>query len=206
MILTDRDIRSRLQEGDLRIEPLDWDEIQPASIDMTLAAKLRIFSALPGQDIDPANPDETAPTVEISVAPADVFRLMPGQFILGSTVEKVAIPADIVGRIEGKSSLGRLGLLIHATAGYVDPGFQGDLTLEISNGSANPILLRPGMRIAQLALLQATSPAERPYGSQHLNSRYQDQKGATPSRSHPQHSHATAASATSDQHGEIDQR
>ena len=203
MILSDREIRSRLQQGDLRIAPLNWDEIQPASIDMKLAARLRIFSALPGQDMDPMNPEETAPTIETHIAADGVFRLMPGQFILGATIEKVVIPHDIVGRIEGKSSLGRLGLLIHATAGYVDPGFQGDLTLEISNGAANPILLRPGMRIAQLALLQATSPAERPYGSQNLQSRYQDQQGATPSRSEPQHD---STAGDSDNHGANDQR
>ena len=183
MILTDRDIRLRIQKGDLRIEPLNAQDIQPASIDMKLASMLRIFSALPGQDTDPENPEETAPTVPVHIPPGERFRLMPGQFILGSTIEKVWIPDDIVGRIEGKSSLGRLGLLIHATAGYVDPGWIGNLTLEIANGSSNPILLRPEMRIAQLALLQATSRAERPYGSPSLNSRYQGQEEATPSRS-----------------------
>ena len=185
MILTDRDIHLRIQKGDLRIEPLNAEDIQPASIDMKLASRLRIFSALPGQDIDPENPEQTAPTVPIDIPPGEQFRLMPGQFILGSTIEKVWIPDDIVGRIEGKSSLGRLGLLIHATAGYVDPGWVGNLTLEIANGSANPILLRPTMRIAQLALLQATSRAERPYGSPSLNSRYQGQEEATPSRTRP---------------------
>ena len=185
MILSDREIRSRLTAGDLHIEPLDWNEIQPASIDIRLHPTLRIFSALPGQDINPAHPEATAPTIERFIPPNGTFRLMPGQFILGSTIEQVVIPHDTVGRIEGKSSLGRLGLLIHATAGYVDPGFEGNLTLEISNGSSNPILLSPGMRIAQLALLQATSPAERPYGSSELRSRYQGQKGATPSRSTP---------------------
>ena len=183
MILSDRDIRLCLQKGELRIEPLNGEEIQPASIDLKLASRLRIFSALPGQDIDPDNPEETAPTVPVDIPPGKTFRLMPGQFILGSTIEKVWMPTNIVGRIEGKSSLGRLGLLIHATAGYVDPGWIGNLTLEISNGSTNPILLRPQMRIAQLALLQATSPAENPYGSANLNSRYQGQEEATPSRS-----------------------
>ena len=168
MILSDRDIRLRLHKGDLRIEPLIAGEIQPASIDLKLASRLRIFTALPGQDIDPDDPEDSAPTVPVDVPPGDRFRLMPGQFILGSTVEKIWIPDDLVGRIEGKSSLGRLGLLIHSTAGYVDPGWVGNLTLEIANGSANPILLRPGMRIAQLALLQATSRAENPYGSPSL--------------------------------------
>ena len=182
MILSDRDIRLRLHKGDLRIEPLIAGEIQPASIDLKLASRLRIFTALPGQDIDPDDPEDSAPTVPVDVPPGERFRLMPGQFILGSTVEKIWIPDDLVGRIEGKSSLGRLGLLIHSTAGYVDPGWVGNLTLEIANGSANPILLRPGMRIAQLALLQATSRAENPYGSPSLNSHYQGQDEATPSR------------------------
>ena len=112
MILSDRDIHLRLRKGDLRIEPLNSMEIQPASIDLKLASRLRIFTALPGQDIDPDNPEETAPTIPVDIPPGETFRLMPGQFVLGSTIEKVWIPTDIVGRIEGKSSLGRLGLLI----------------------------------------------------------------------------------------------
>ena len=183
MILSDRDIRDRLARGDLSVSPIDDADIQPASIDLKLAPRLRVFVQSSGLDTDPEDPERTAPTCAVDVADGERFRLMPGQFILGSTAEQVAIPADLVGRIEGKSSLGRLGLLIHATAGYVDPGFTGRLTLEISNGSAKPILLRPGMPIAQLALIQATSPADRPYGSPQLNSRYQRQDEATPSRS-----------------------
>ena len=187
MILSDREILNRLEAGDLTIKPLDINDVQPASIDLKLAGQIRIFAALPGQDIDPLDPANTAPTLPMDIAEDSPFRLTPGQFVLGSTIEEVKIPHDLVGRIEGKSSLGRLGLLIHATAGYVDPGFTGNLTLEIANGSANPILLRQGMRIAQLALIQASSPALRPYGSSKLQSRYQGQHGATPSRAHPGH-------------------
>lgn len=185
MILSDRDIHRRLATRELRINPLDPANVQPASVDLTLDAYLRTFDALPGQDIDPELPETTAPTAPAEIPPDGTFRLMPGQFILASTQETVCIPNDLVGRIEGKSSLGRLGLLIHATAGYVDPGFAGALTLEISNASANPILLRAGMHIAQLALLQVTSAAERPYGSPGLRSRYQGQLRATPSRPRP---------------------
>lgn len=185
MILSDQEIFARLHSGDLVITPLDLDDVQPASIDLRLASPVRIFTALPGQDIDPLHPTITAPTLPVEIGPRDPFRLMPGQFILGSTTEQVKIPDDLIARIEGKSSLGRLGLLIHATAGYVDPGFTGNLTLEIANGSANPILLRPGMQIAQLALIQASSPALRPYGSSKLKSRYQGQAGPTPSRPRP---------------------
>ena len=183
MILTDRDIRSGVQLGRILIEPFDSSAVQPASIDMTLADTVRVFTALPGQDVDPEKPETTSPTQPVDMTKIGFFRLMPGQFLLGSTLEKVRIPDDLVARIEGKSSLGRLGLMIHATAGYVDPGFSGDLTLEIANVSANPILLRPGMKIAQLALLTASSPAERPYGSPGLGSKYQGQRGTTPSRS-----------------------
>lgn len=183
MILSDRDIRDALAARTLGISPCDPDMIQPSSVDMRLDWDFRVFDSQRHPCIDPSRdqPDLTRP---VTVEEGEPFVLHPGQFALASTYETVTLPDDLVGHLEGKSSLGRLGLVVHSTAGYIDPGFTGTITLELSNMAALPILLWPGMRIGQLALHQMTSPAEFPYGSPSLGSKYQGQQGPTPSRSH----------------------
>ncbi len=182
MILSDRDIRAQIEAGRIVIDPFQAEAVQPSSVDLHLDRRFRVFanSRHPYIDVREAQPDLTE-LVEIDAdAP---FILHPGEFVLGSTLERVRLPDDLVARLEGKSSLGRLGLLIHSTAGYVDPGWDGNLTLELSNVANLPITLWPGMKIGQLCMFRLTSPAEHPYGSAVYGSRYQDQRGPTPSRS-----------------------
>jgi len=182
MILSDRTLRERIAAGSIGIEPFDAGAVQPASIDLRLGEAFRVFTRHKYGFVDLAvdQPDLTEP---VSVPPGESFALHPGEFALGSTVERVGVPADLVGRLEGKSSLGRLGLIIHSTAGYIDPGFEGTLTLELSNVANLPIVLTPGMPIGQISFMRMTTPVERPYGSPGLGSRYQGQVDPTPSRS-----------------------
>ena len=177
MVLSDRDIRAELACGRIVIEPLDPKDVQPASVDVRLGSSFRIFRNSTHTYIDPtvSQPDLTE---EVVVAEGGQFVLHPGQFVLGTTLERIAVPDDILGKLEGKSTLGRLGLMIHSTAGYVDPGWDGEITLELSNVATLPIVLHPGMRIGQMSFERMTSPAERPYGSVGLGSHYQGQHGA----------------------------
>ncbi len=183
MVLSDKALRDAIDEGRLAICPLDHTAIQPSSIDLRLDASFRVFVNQTETHIDPRVPQPDL-TQEVVVGEGDKFVLHPNEFVLGGTVETIRMSADLVGRVEGKSSLGRLGLMVHSTAGYVDPGFRGRLTLELSNHANLPILLWPGMRVGQLSVMQLTSPAERPYGSPGLSSKYQNQQVTTPSRSH----------------------
>lgn len=181
MILSDRSIRAALADGRVKVEPLAEDAIQPSSIDLRLDRFFRVFHNHRYPHID-VRADQQDLTEEFEVPGGEAFVLHPGEFVLGSTLERVALPDDLVARIEGKSSLGRLGLLVHATAGFVDAGWDGHLTLEFSNVATLPIVIYPGMRIGQLALFQLDAPAENPYGSESLGSKYKGQRGPTPSR------------------------
>jgi len=181
MILSDRDLKAALDSGRLVVEPLGGDAIQPSSIDLRIGRHFRVFANTRYPYIDVKQPMEDL-TELVEITGDEPFILHPGEFVLGTTMERVAIPDDLVGRLEGKSSLGRLGLLIHSTAGFVDAGFRGNLTLELSNVANLPITLYPGMKIGQISLFQMTSPAENPYGSGRLSSKYLDQVGPTPSR------------------------
>jgi dCTP deaminase len=183
VILSDATIREHLDAGRIVIDPLLEGAIQPSSVDLRLAAQFRVFAnhRYPFIDVRQEQPELT----ELIEVPADeAFVLHPGEFVLGATFERIALPDDVVARIEGKSSLGRLGLVIHATAGFVDAGFDGDVTLELSNMATLPILLYPGMRIAQLAFFELDRPSERPYGAGASGSKYQGQRGPTASRYH----------------------
>ena len=180
MVLSDRDIKKELESGRLIVEPLVEDFIQPASIDVRLGSNFRVFKNSQHAFIDPCI-QQPELTESIDVDEDGSFILHPGQFVLGTTLERIVVPDDILGKLEGKSTLGRLGLMIHSTAGYVDPGWDGELTLELSNVCTLPIKLRPGMRIGQLSFERMSSPVERPYGSENLGSHYQGQSGATPS-------------------------
>jgi dCTP deaminase len=180
-VLSDRSIKEALASGRLGIEPLDEAAIQPASVDVRLDAAFRVFKTTSRPYVDVAQEvDDLTELVEIS--PEEPFVIHPGSFCLGSTLETITIPNDIVARVDGKSSLGRLGLLVHATAGYVDPGWMGKLTLELSNQSQMPIALYYGMRIAQISFIELTTPVDRPYGHADLGSKYQGQTGPTASR------------------------
>lgn len=181
MVLSDRTIKLELAKGRIVVDPLDPDDIQPSSVDLHLGSDFQVFrnSRLPY--IDPAR-EQPGLTERVTASAAEPFVLHPSEFALGTTVERIALPDDIVGRLEGKSSLGRLGLLIHSTAGYVDPGWDGKLTLELSNVANLPIILAPGMKIGQISFAHMTSPVDRPYGHPDLRSKYQGQKEATPSR------------------------
>jgi len=181
MILSDRDLKIELESGRVVVEPLGANAIQPSSIDLRIGRHFRIFANTRYPYIDVRKPMEGL-TELVEVTGEDPFILHPGEFVLGTTLERVAIPDDLVGRLEGKSSLGRLGLLIHSTAGFVDAGFAGNLTLELSNVANLPITLYPGMKIGQISLFRMSSPAEHPYGSNRLGSKYLDQVGPTPSR------------------------
>lgn len=181
MILSDRSIREAIDSGRIVIDPLDESMIQPSSVDVTVDRYFRVFRNHTTGIIDvKTNLEDLTELVEIP--DGDVFILHPGEFVLGATAERVAIGDDLVGRLEGKSSLGRLGLLIHSTAGFVDAGWDGYLTLELSNVATLPITLYPGMKIGQISFLSMTTPADRPYGSASLGSKYQGQRGPTPSR------------------------
>ena len=183
MLLSDRDIRAELSSGRVRLEPLDEAMVQPSSVDVRLDRFFRLFDNHKYAVIDPAQ-DQPDLTRQVEVAPDEPFVLHPGEFVLGSTYEAVTLPDDVAARLEGKSSLGRLGLLTHSTAGFVDPGFSGHVTLELSNVATLPITLWPGMKIGQLCFFRLSSPAEHPYGSERYGSRYQGQRGPTASRSH----------------------
>ncbi len=182
MLLSDRDIRAEIDAQRVVIEPYDPVMIQPSSVDVRLDRWFRVFENHRYPHIDPSieQPDLTRLIEPVRDEP---FILHPGEFVLGSTYEVVTLPDDIAGRLEGKSSLGRLGLLTHSTAGFIDPGFSGHVTLELSNVATLPITLYPGMKIGQLCLFRLSSPAEFPYGSAAAGSRYQGQRGPTPSRS-----------------------
>jgi len=181
VILSDRSLREAIAAGRLVIDPLDDDAIQPSSIDVRLDSTFRVFYTARHPYIDVKQPmDDLTELVEVK--PDNAFILHPGEFVLGSTLEEVGIPADLAARLEGKSSLGRLGLMTHSTAGFLDPGFNGHVTLELSNVANLPITLYPGMRIGQIAVFQLTTAAERPYGSRGVGSKYQGQRGPTPSR------------------------
>ncbi|MFI7273814.1 dCTP deaminase [Streptomyces sp. NPDC049879] len=183
MLLSDKDIRTEIDLGRMGIDPFDESMIQPSSIDVRLDRYFRVFENHRYPHIDPSvEQPELTRTIE---PPADEpFILHPGEFVLASTYEVITLPEDLASRLEGKSSLGRLGLLTHSTAGFIDPGFSGHVTLELSNVATLPIKLWPGMKIGQLCLFRLTSPAERPYGSAGVGSRYQGQRGPTPSRSY----------------------
>jgi dCTP deaminase len=182
MLLSDRDIRAEVEAGRLAVEPWDAALVQPSSVDVRLDRFFRVFNNSRYTHIDPSvQQDELTALVEPEGD--EPFVLHPGEFVLGSTLEIVTLPEDLAGRLEGKSSLGRLGLLTHSTAGFIDPGFTGHITLELSNVANLPITLWPGMKIGQLCLFRLSSAAEHPYGSAVYGSRYQDQRGPTPSRS-----------------------
>jgi dCTP deaminase len=179
MILSDRTIREQIDAGRIVIDPFDPSCVQPSSVDLHVDSQFRVFanSRYPYIDVKEEMPDLTE---LVEVKPDEAFILHPGEFVLGSTAERVGIPNDLVARLEGKSSLGRLGLLIHSTAGYVDPGWDGYLTLELSNVANLPITLYPGMKIGQISFFMLTTEADVPYGS--AGNKYQGQRGPTPSR------------------------
>lgn len=182
MLLSDRDILAHLENGQIGLDPWDPQMIQPASIDVRLDRYFRLFNNHKYSVIDPAaDQSDLTSLVDTGDRP---FVLHPGEFVLGATYEKVTLSNGIAARLEGKSSLGRLGLLTHSTAGFIDPGFTGHVTLELSNTATMPILLYPGMKIGQLCFFQLSSDAENPYGSGAVGSRYQGQRGPTASRSH----------------------
>jgi dCTP deaminase len=184
VILSDRDLRARLALGDLVIAPLADPalQIQPASVDLRLGNEFLVYRATQVACLDPMDPATlSAATARTVVANGDAFVLHPGEFALGTTVERVKIPADLVGVVDGRSSVGRLAVVVHATAGFIDPGFEGQITLELSNIGQIPVKLYPGMRLAQIVIHEMTSPAELPYGAAR-GSQYQDQTGPQPSR------------------------
>ncbi|CAB4937447.1 MAG: dCTP deaminase [Actinobacteria bacterium] len=180
MILSDGTIRRLLASGDIKIDPLEDSQIQPASVDLRLGTSFRLLVNHTATCIDPfdAAPDLTR---EIVVPDGDPFILHPGEFVLGTTVETLSLPDNLVARVDGKSSLGRWGLLIHATAGFVDSGFTGEVTLELSNVATLPVKLWPGMKIGQVSFMELDAPSLRPYGHPELGSKYQGQRGATAS-------------------------
>ncbi len=182
MLLSDRDIRAEIAAGRVGCEPFTESMIQPSSVDVRLDKFFRVFENHRYSVIDPSmeQPDLTR---EVIAEGDEPFILHPGEFVLASTYEVITLPDDIAGRLEGKSSLGRLGLLTHSTAGFIDPGFRGHITLELSNVANLPVKLFPGMKIGQLCLIKLSSPAEHPYGSEKYGSRYQGQRGPTASRS-----------------------
>ena len=182
MLLSDRDIRARLDSGDLGLDPLDLSMVQPSSVDVRLDRGFRLFDNHKYPYIDPAE-DQPELTRLVEVGPDEAFILHPGEFVLGATYERISLPDDVAARLEGKSSLGRLGLLTHSTAGFIDPGFTGHVTLELSNVSTLPIKLWPGMKIGQVCYFQLSSPSETPYGQGANLNRYQGQRGPTASRS-----------------------
>jgi dCTP deaminase len=180
--MSDRDIRASIEAGQIGLEPLDMSLLQPSSFDVRIDRFFRLFDNHKYAFIDPAEQQDEL-TRFVEVAPDEPFILHPGEFVLGSTYEFVKLPDNIAARLEGKSSLGRLGLVTHSTAGFVDPGFNGHVTLELSNMATLPIKLWPGMKIGQLCFFQLSSPSETPYGSEKYLNRYQGQRGPTASRS-----------------------
>ena len=182
MLLSDRDIRAEIAAGRVKVEPFTEAMVQPSSVDVRLDRFFRVFENHKYSVIDPST-EQPELTREVAVTADEFFILHPGEFVLASTYEVITLPDDIAGRLEGKSSLGRLGLLTHSTAGFIDPGFSGHITLELSNVANLPVKLFAGMKIGQLCLIKLSSPAEHPYGSEKYGSRYQGQRGPTPSRS-----------------------
>ena len=182
MLLSDRDIRAEVAAGRVSLDPWDEKMVQPSSVDVRLDRFFRLFDNHKYQHIDPAV-DQPELTRLVEVEPDEAFVLHPGEFVLAATFEVVTLPDDVAARLEGKSSLGRLGLLTHSTAGFIDPGFSGHVTLELSNVATLPITLWPGMKIGQVCFFRLSSPAEHPYGSERYGSRYQGQRGPTASRS-----------------------
>ncbi len=182
MLLSDRDIHTAVTAGEITLDPFDPAMVQPSSVDVRLDRWFRLFDNHKYGLIDPSveQPDMTR---LVEVEPAESFVLHPGEFVLGSTFEGVGLGPELAARLEGKSSLGRLGLLTHSTAGFIDPGFSGHVTLELSNVATLPIALWPGMKIGQLCFFRLSSPAEHPYGSVGYGNRYQGQRGPTASRS-----------------------
>ena len=183
MLLSDRDIRAAIEVRDVVLEPFAAELVQPSSVDVRIDRYYRLFDNHKYAVIDPAQ-EQPELTRLVEVEPDEPFVLHPGEFVLASTYEVVTPAASIAARLEGKSSLGRLGLLTHSTAGFIDPGFSGHVTLELSNVATLPIKLWPGMKIGQLCFFRLSSPAEHPYGSQGYGSRYQGQRGPTASRSY----------------------
>ncbi|SDZ90804.1 dCTP deaminase [Haloplanus vescus] len=184
MILSDTDILARLSEGDLVIDPLDDvdQQVQPASVDLRLGAEFLEFQRTNISCIHPTREQEVSEYIDETVVDeGEEFILHPGDFVLGTTKERVEMPADLVANVEGRSSLGRLAVVVHATAGFVDPGYRGQVTLELSNLGTAPVALTPGMRVSQLVFTELSSPAKRPYGSER-GSKYQDQDGPQASR------------------------
>jgi len=183
VILSDRTIREQLAAGRIVIDPLDESLIQPSSIDVRISHLFRVFRNHTAGVIDvKRDQSDLTELIEIPEDGSEAFMLHPGEFVLGSTLERVAVPDDLVGRVEGKSSLGRLGLLIHSTAGFIDAGFDGHITLELANVASLPITLYPGMKIGQVSFMTMTTPADQPYGQGASGSKYQGQRGPTPSR------------------------
>ena len=182
MLLSDRDILDAVKNDRLGIQPFEDELVQPSSIDVRLDRRFRVFNNQKYTHIDPSKQQDDL-TSSVEVGPDEPFVLHPGEFVLASTLEVITLPADLAARLEGKSSLGRLGLLTHSTAGFIDPGFSGHVTLELSNVANLPITLWPGMKIGQLCVFMLSSPAENPYGAGANLSRYQDQRGPTPSKS-----------------------
>ncbi|MCL6422339.1 dCTP deaminase [Brachybacterium sp. JHP9] len=183
MLLSDRDIRAQIEAGRVRLDPFDAAMIQPASVDVRIDRFFRQFDNHKHAFIDPAV-EQADLTREVAVEPDEPYMLHPGEFVLASTYEQVSLPDDVAARLEGKSSLGRLGLLTHSTAGFIDPGFTGHITLELSNMATLPVALWPGMKIGQLCFFRLSSAAENPYGSAGNLNRYSGQRGPTASRSH----------------------
>ncbi|MEQ4206305.1 dCTP deaminase [Actinopolymorpha sp. B17G11] len=183
MLLSDRDIRLELDKARVVLDPFDPTLVQPSSVDVRMDRFFRVFENHRYPHIDPAE-EQPDLTRLVECEKGEAFILHPGEFVLASTYEIITLPDDIAARLEGKSSLGRLGLLTHSTAGWIDPGFSGHVTLELSNVATLPIKLWPGMKIGQLCFFRLSSPAEYPYGSTQHGSRYQDQRGPTPSKSY----------------------
>jgi dCTP deaminase len=181
-LYSDGDIRREIESGEIGLEPFNAEMIQPASVDVRIDRFFRLFDNHKYAHIDPAQ-DQSELTRLVEVDPEEPFILHPGEFVLGSTYEVVTLGNSIAARLEGKSSLGRLGLLTHSTAGFIDPGFSGHVTLELSNMATLPIKLWPGSKIGQLCFFKLTSETENPYGSGPYGNRYQGQRGPTASRS-----------------------
>ena len=181
MVLSDRTIRREIEDGRIAIDPFDATMVQPSSIDVRVDRRFRVFHNARYPYIDVRQPMEDL-TELVEVGPDERFILHPGEFVLGQTLERVTLPDDLVARLEGKSSLGRLGLLIHSTAGFVDAGFSGNLTLELSNVANLPITIYYGMPIGQLSFMRMDGPVEHPYGSRDTSNKYQGQTEPTPSR------------------------
>lgn len=182
MLLSDRDLVSEIKSGQLGLDPFEPSLVQPSSIDVRLDRLFRVFNNHLYTHIDPAERQDDL-TALVDVPEGEAFILHPGEFVLASTLETVTLGRQLAARLEGKSSLGRLGLLVHSTAGFIDPGFSGHVTLELSNVASLPIRLWPGMKIGHICVLRLSSPAEHPYGSEVYGSRYQHQRGPTASRS-----------------------